>query len=46
MTPKEYNETVDTWADGVYRFIRKSLKSDDDAQDIVQNAFRDFVEES
>jgi len=39
MTPKEYNETVDVWADGVYRFIRKSLRSDDDAQDIVQNAF-------
>jgi RNA polymerase sigma factor (sigma-70 family) len=39
MTPKEYNETVDVWADGVYRFIRKSLKSDDDARDIVQNAF-------
>ncbi|MBP8248939.1 MAG: sigma-70 family RNA polymerase sigma factor, partial [Chitinophagales bacterium] len=39
MTPKEYNETVDTWADGVYRFIHKSLKSDDDARDIVQNAF-------
>ncbi len=39
MTPKEYNETVDMWADGVYRFIRKSLKHDDDARDIVQNAF-------
>ena len=30
---------MDAWADGVYRFIRKSLKSDDDARDIVQNAF-------
>ncbi len=39
MTPKEYNETVDLWSDGVYRFIRKSLKHDDDARDVVQNAF-------
>ena len=39
MTPQEYNTTVDLWADGVYRFIRKSLNHDDDARDIVQNAF-------
>lgn len=39
MTPKEYNTTVDLWADGVYRFIRKNLNHDDDARDIVQNAF-------
>ncbi len=39
MTPKEYNQIVDLWADGVYRFIRKNLRSDDDSHDIVQNAF-------
>ncbi len=39
MTAREYNQTVDMWADGVFRFIRKNLRSDDDARDIVQNAF-------
>lgn len=39
MTPQEYNKTVDLWSDGVYRFIRKSLSHEDDARDIVQNAF-------
>ncbi len=39
MTPREYNQIVDLWADGVYRFIRKNLRSDDDSHDIIQNAF-------
>ena len=39
MTTKEYNQTVDLWADGVFRFIRKNLGNEEDARDVVQNAF-------
>lgn len=35
----EYNECVETYADGVFRFILKNIKQEADAQDIVQNAF-------
>ncbi len=39
MTAKEYNQCVDLWADGVFRFIRKNLQNEEDARDVVQNAF-------
>ncbi|MBC8172639.1 MAG: sigma-70 family RNA polymerase sigma factor [Chitinophagales bacterium] len=39
MTTKEYNEIVDVWSDGVFRFIRKNLTNEEDARDVVQNAF-------
>lgn len=39
MTEKEYNRCVDLYADGLYRFIVKNLKHEEDARDIVQNAF-------
>jgi RNA polymerase sigma factor (sigma-70 family) len=39
MNAKEYNLLVATQADAVYRFILKSTRSSDDAQDIVQDAF-------
>ena len=39
MTTKEYNECVDLWADAVFRFVLKNLRHEEDAQDIVQNAF-------
>lgn len=39
MTSSEYNKCVDLWADGVFRFIRKNMLNDEDAQDVVQNAF-------
>src|SRR5438045_5888669 len=39
MTVKEYNQSVELYADRVYRFIVKNMKSSDDAQDVVQNAF-------
>ncbi|MEZ5013411.1 MAG: RNA polymerase sigma factor [Chitinophagales bacterium] len=39
MTAKEYNQAVGMWADGVFRFIRKNLQNEDDARDVVQNAF-------
>jgi RNA polymerase sigma-70 factor (ECF subfamily) len=39
MTETEYNECVDRYADGLYRFIVKNLKYPEDAKDIVQNSF-------
>ena len=39
MTDKAYNDCVDNFADGVYRFIVKNIRHTDDAQDIVQSAF-------
>mgnify|MGYP001569258581 CR=1 FL=1 len=39
MTAAEYNKCVDLVADGVYRFILKNLKDEENARDIVQDAF-------
>jgi RNA polymerase sigma-70 factor (ECF subfamily) len=39
MTDKDYNDCVDNFADGVYRFIVKNILHTEDAQDIVQSAF-------
>ena len=39
MTTREYNQIVEACADGVFRFIRKNLQNEDDARDVVQNAF-------
>lgn len=39
MTVREFNECVDKHADGVYRFILKSVKDQDKAKDIVQDSF-------
>ena len=39
MTDKAYNDCVDNYADGVYRFIVKNIRHTEDAQDIVQSAF-------
>ncbi len=39
MTAKEYNECVDRFADGVYRFILKNIRDEENARDIVQDAF-------
>ncbi len=36
---KEYNESVDSHADGLYRFALKSLNDKGEAEDIVQDAF-------
>ena len=52
MTEREYNECVHKHADGVFRFIVKNLRHEEDARDIVQTAFeklwrnRDAVEEN
>lgn len=39
MTVKEYNRSVEEFADSVYRFIRADLKDDERANDIVQDSF-------
>jgi len=39
MTVDEYNSCVDSFADGVYRFILKNIKDEDKARDIVQDSF-------
>jgi len=39
MTVEEYNQSVDLWANNLYRFIVKNLRDEDYANDIVQDAF-------
>lgn len=39
MTREEYNKCVDLHADGLYRFILKSVRDKDKAKDIVQDTF-------
>lgn len=39
MTIKEYNRSVEEYADAVYRFIRANLKDEEWANDIVQDSF-------
>jgi RNA polymerase sigma factor (sigma-70 family) len=39
MTRKEYNIAVDLYADGLYRFILKSMNGNEAAKDVVQDVF-------
>lgn len=39
MTAAQYNQCVDTHADGVYRFILKNIRDEEKARDIVQDSF-------
>lgn len=39
MTAAEYNKCVDSFSDGVYRFVLKNLKDKDKAKDVVQESF-------
>ncbi len=39
MTEKEYNTTVESHANALFRFIYKSLKVREDAENIVQDSF-------
>ena len=39
MTVREYNSSVEEFADPVYRFIRSNLKDDERSNDIVQDSF-------
>jgi RNA polymerase sigma factor (sigma-70 family) len=36
---KEYNKTIDLYADNIYRFALKHLKNEMDAKDVVQNTY-------
>ncbi len=42
MTEREYNNCVRDYADGLYRFVLKSLKNEADAEDVVQSAFEEL----
>jgi RNA polymerase sigma-70 factor (ECF subfamily) len=39
MTTDEYNESVNLYADNIYRFILKNIKDKDKAKDIVQDTY-------
>lgn len=39
MQVKDYNQCVDAYADGVFRFIVKHMRVEDRARDVVQDAF-------
>jgi RNA polymerase sigma-70 factor (ECF subfamily) len=39
MTVKEYNKSVEEYADSVYRFIRANLKDEGRSNDIVQDSY-------
>jgi RNA polymerase sigma-70 factor (ECF subfamily) len=39
MTTSEYNKCVDEHADGLYRFILKNMKDEEEARDVVQDSF-------
>lgn len=39
MTAAEYNNCVNMYSDGVFRFIVKNMKDRDESADVVQNAF-------
>ncbi len=39
MTVKEYNRSVEEYADSVYRFIRADMKDDERASDVVQDTY-------
>jgi RNA polymerase sigma-70 factor (ECF subfamily) len=39
MTKEEYNNSVEDYADNIYRFVVKHLKNRDVAKDVVQDTF-------
>jgi RNA polymerase sigma-70 factor (ECF subfamily) len=39
MTVVEYNQCVDDFSDGIYRFILKNIKDHDMAKDVVQDTY-------
>ncbi|MGM0566332.1 MAG: RNA polymerase sigma factor [Bacteroidota bacterium] len=39
MTVSQYNQCVEAYADGVYRFILKNMRDEDEARDVVQEAY-------
>lgn len=39
MTVQEYNDAVERYADGVFRFVVKNLRDEERARDVVQDSF-------
>ncbi len=39
MTTAEFNQCVDDHADGLYRFILKNMRDEEEARDVVQDSF-------
>jgi RNA polymerase sigma-70 factor (ECF subfamily) len=39
MTTEEYNKCIDDHSDGLYRFILKNIKDEEEARDVVQDAY-------
>ncbi len=39
MTVKEYNKSVETYSDNIYRFVLKNIRDTERAKDIVQDTF-------
>ena len=39
MTVEEYNDSVDKYSDGLYRFVLKNIRNDEQAKDIIQETF-------
>jgi RNA polymerase sigma-70 factor (ECF subfamily) len=46
MTTKEYNQCVDKYSDGVFRFVLKNLRDEEMARDVVQDAFMKMWEKA
>lgn len=39
MTIKDYNQAVDLWADGLFRFVLKNISDSEQSKDIIQDCF-------
>jgi RNA polymerase sigma-70 factor (ECF subfamily) len=39
MTVQEYNQSVEMYADAVFRFVLKNIKNEEKAKDIIQDTF-------
>lgn len=39
MNQKEYNKSIDLYADSIYRFVLKNLKDSEKSKDIIQDVF-------
>ncbi len=39
MTVEEYNKSINLYSDGIYRFILKNIKQEDEAKDIIQDTY-------
>ncbi len=44
MTVKEYNQSVDSYSDNLFRFVLKNIKDEEKAKDIVQDTYVKFWE--